>query len=99
MLDSNHYKREECELTNSVRRPESPSYNAFTNHTLYSHSNSRGNEIRGFAGNGQNLREADSSSEIIRQSGELNKRIDQEMNDLMSSVSTQFQRAISEAIN
>ena len=54
MLGSNHFEREENEHGSSVRRPERPSYNALTNHDSNSHSNSRENEIRGFAGNGQN---------------------------------------------
>ena len=95
MLGSNHFEREESELSISVRRPQSPSYNAVTNHDL----NSIENDIRGFAGNGQNSRDADSSGEIIRRSGELKQRITQEINDLMSCVSTQIQRAIIEAIN
>ena len=69
------------------------------NHDVNSHSNSRKDEIRVYAGNSQNSREVDSSSEIIRLSGELNQRITQERNDLMSSVSSQIERAISEAIN
>ena len=72
MLGSNHLETEESELSNSVRRPESPSYNALVNHDVNSHSNSREDEISVFAGNGQNLREVDSSSEINRLSGELN---------------------------
>ena len=99
MLGSNHLERAESELSYSVRRPESPSYNALVNHNVNSHFNSREDEIRGYAGNGPNSSEIDSSKEIIRLSGELNQMITQEMNDLMSSVSSQIQRAISEAIN
>ena len=62
------------------------------------HSNSRENEIRAFAGNGQNSREGDFSSEINRLSGELNQTISHEMNDLISSVISQIQNDISEAI-
>ena len=40
-----------------------------------------------------------SSSEFKRLSWELNQRINEEINDLMSSVSSQFYRTISEAIN
>ena len=67
------------------------------NHDVNSHSNSREDEIRGYAGNGQNSREVDSSCEINRLSGELNQRITQEMNDHRTSVSTQIQRAINGA--
>ena len=99
MLGGNHLEREDSEHSNSVRRPENPNYNALVNHDVNSHSNSKEDEIRGYAGIGQNSREADFSSEINRLSGELNQRITQEMNDLMSSVSSQIQRGISEAIN
>ena len=40
-LGSNRLEREEREFSNSVRRPESPSYNALVNHDVNSHSNSR----------------------------------------------------------
>ena len=99
MLGSNHLERQERELSNSVCRPESPSYNALVNHDVNSHFNSREDEIRGYARIGQNSREVDSSSEIKRLSGELNRRITQELNNLMSSVSSQISRAISEAKN
>ena len=99
MLGSNHLEREGSELSKSVCRPESPSYNALVNHDVNSHSNSREDEIGGYAGNSQNSREADSSCEINRLSGELNQSITQETNDVMSILSSQIQRAISEAIN
>ena len=78
---------------------ESPSYNTLVNNESSSHSTSRENEIRDFAGNGNNSGEIGYSSEFNELSGELNQRITQEMNDLMSSVSSQIQRAISEATN
>ena len=68
-------------------------------HDVNSHSNSRGNENRGFAGNGQNSRETVSSSEFTMLSEELSQRITHEMNHLMSSVSSKIQSAISEAID
>ena len=77
MLGGNHLDREESEVTNSVRRPESPSYNTLINHDVNSHSNSREGEIKGYAGSGHNSGEVDSSSEINRLSGELNQRITQ----------------------
>ena len=42
----------------------------------------------GFAGNGHNSRNVDSSSEINRLSGELIQKITQEKIDLISSVSS-----------
>ena len=41
MLVKNNLEREESELSNSVRRRESPSYNALVNHDVNSYSNSR----------------------------------------------------------
>ena len=69
MLGSNHLEKEESKFCNSVRRHESPCYNALVNHHSNSHSNSRENETRGFAGNGQNSGEVDSISENIKLSG------------------------------
>ena len=99
MLGSDHFEREDSELGNSARRPESPNYDALVDHNTSSHSNSGANEIRRFAGNGQSSGEIDSSSVIIMLSGELSQRLTQGMNGLMNSVSLQIQRAISEAIN
>ena len=59
MLGSDRLEKEESEIGNSVRRPEGPSYNALVNHDVNSHSNSREDEIRCYAGNGQISREAD----------------------------------------
>ena len=62
MLGSNRLEREESDFSNSVRRPESLCYNALVNHDVNSHSNSREDEIRGYAEDGHNSREVDSSS-------------------------------------
>ena len=99
LLCSNCREREQSEFSNSVRRPECPSYSALVNHDVNSHCNSREDEIKGCAGNVQNPREAYSSSEIKRFSGELNRKNAQEMNYLMCSVSSQIQRAINDAIS
>ena len=99
MLGSNRLEREVTEFGNSVRRPESPSFIALADHDVNSHYNSRADEIMGYAGNGHNSREVDSTSDINKLSGELNQSITQEMYDLMSSLSSQIPRAISEAIN
>ena len=99
MFGSNHLEREESNFSNSVHRPECPRYNALVNHDVSSHSNSREDKIRGYTRNSRVSREVDSSSEINRMSGDLNQRITQQMNDFMSSVSSQSQRVISEAIN
>ena len=99
MIGSGLFQRENSEFGNSVRRPEIPSFDALIDHNSNSHSNSRENEIRGFTGNGRKNTQVDSGSEFIRLSGELNQRITQGMNALMSSVSLQIQRALNEAIN
>ena len=99
ILGSNHYETKDSNFGNSTRRPESPRYDALIDHNSYFHSNSRKNEIRGFAENGQNSGENDSSSELNRLSGELNQRFTQKTNGLMNSVSLQIQRAVTEAIN
>ena len=99
LLGSNRLEREESEFSNSIGRPESPSYNALVNHDVNSHSNSREDKIKDYAGNGQNSREVDSSSELNTLSGELNQRIIHHKNDSMSSVSSQIQRNINEAKN
>ena len=69
------------------------------NQNTNSHSNSREVEIRTCAQNGQSLRETDSNSEFNRLSGELNQRITQEIRDFLSTVSSQIQRVINEAIS
>ena len=95
MIGSNHFEGEDSEFGNTPRRPESLSYDALVDHNTNSFSNSGENKMRRFAGNGRNSREIDSSSEINKRSGEFT----QEMNELMSSVSSQIQRAVSRAIN
>ena len=56
MLSSNYVEREESEISNSVRKSETPSCNALTNHDLNFHSNTRDNVISGYARNGHNSR-------------------------------------------
>ena len=87
MIRSSHYERENSEIRNSIRRPDSPSYDALIDQNSNTLSMSREIEIMGFAGNGGNSGEIDSSSELNRLSGELNQRKAQEMNGLMISVS------------
>ena len=70
-----------------------------TNIESNSHSSSRENEIRGFASHGHNSGGSEFSCDFNRLSVELNQRITQEMDGLMSSVVIQIQRAISEAFN
>ena len=69
------------------------------NQNTNSHSNSREAEFRIYAQNGQSLRETDSNSEFNRLSGEFDQRITQEMADFMSTVNSQIQRDINEAVS
>ena len=76
-LGRNHIQRQDNEFGNLARRPESPTYDVLVYHNNNSHSNSGENEIRRLTGNGHNSGEIDSSGEINRLSGELNRRITQ----------------------
>ena len=99
MSGGNHSEREESEVSKYGRRPENPSYDTLLNQNSNSHPNSDETEIRIYAQNGRSSREADSGSEFNRLSGELNQRITRESSDFMSTVSSQIQRAINEAIS
>ena len=88
-------EREESESSNFGRRPDSPCYDTSTDRN----TNSPQAEIRTYAQNGQSLRETISSSDFNKLLGELNQRSTQEIGDLMSTVCSQIQRAINEAIS
>ena len=62
MIGNCHYEKEDSEYGNSVRRPESRSYDALIDHNSNNHSNSRMNETKGFAGNRQMSGEINSSN-------------------------------------
>ena len=99
MRGSSHYEREDREFGNSLRKLESPSNDALVDHNSNFHFNSTENDISWCTGNGRSSGETDSSSELNRLSGDLNQRITQEVNGLMSIVSMQIQSAINEAVN
>ena len=61
--------------------------------------NTKENRSGNSADLGQNSTDASSSAEFNRLSGELNQRISREMDEMMSSVSVQIQRAIGDAIS
>ena len=64
------------------------------------YSDHRNSNVRSNANYGQNSADMNSQVEINRLSSELNfSRISREMDELMSNVSSQIQRAINEAIN
>ena len=72
MIRSGHFEREDREVGNSVKKPESPSYDALIDHNYNSDTKSRENEMRGFAGNTTGV---DSASDLNRLYGELNQRV------------------------
>ena len=69
------------------------------NQNSNSHPNSHETEIRNYDQNVQSSREADSGSEFIRLSGELNQRITKETSEIMSTESSQIHRAVNGAIS
>ena len=99
MLGESHIDKEESEDSILARRPENVGCNASENIEenlqLYTIENRSSNS----ADHGQNAAGASSSSEFIRLSGEINSRISREMDEMMNTVSVQYQRAISDAIN
>ena len=99
MLGGNHQEREECEFSDSIRRPDSPNYNAPEIDEENSHSKSRENRSSNSASYGHISAGIDSSAEFNRLSGELNLRISRELDEVMNSVKVQIQMAIDDAIS
>ena len=102
MHGENHYNRKEREesvISNQARRPRSLSRDEFENNgeNNYLETGSFGPGTS--ANHGQNSTGGNSSAEINRLSSELNSRLSREFDDMMSSVNTQIQRAISDAIS
>ena len=87
MLGGNHIEREGSESRNSLRRPDSPNYNAPENSGENSYSNSRENRSSNSADYGHNAAGTDSGAEFNRLSDELNLVISREVDELMNSVS------------
>ena len=90
---------DESEISNHGKRPESPIYGTLLNQNSSSCPNSHEIEIKTYAQNGRSSREADSGSEFNRQSGEPNQRIAMKRSEFMSTVSSQIQRAINQAVS
>ena len=99
LLCGNHSGRDESDISNHDRRPESPQCDTLLNQSTYSHLKSHEAEIRTYAQNGQSPRDADSGSDFNRLSGDLNQRTTREMSDFMSTMSSQIQRARNKAIS
>ena len=101
LLGENHYsrnERDESVNSNQARRPRSVSRDEFENNgeNNYLETGSFGPGTS--ANHGQKSTGGNSSAEINRLSSELNSRLSRELDDMMSSVTTQIQRAISDAI-
>ena len=102
MLGENHFndmRRDESLDGTSIRRQESVTSNNLENEEMNLHSDHRNPEIGTSAGYDRITASIDSQAEINKVSCELNSRISREMDEMMNSVSSQIQRAISDAIN
>ena len=102
MLGENHFndtRRDESLDGTSIRRQESITSNNLENEEMNLHSDHRNLGVGTSAGYDQNSASIDSQAEINKLSCELNSRISREMDEMMNSVSSQIQRAISDAIN
>ena len=97
MLGSRESEREESVNSNHARRPESVNSNLFGNYEETLYLNPREAELGGNAELERHSASANSSAEINRLSSELNSRISREMDEMMNSVSVQYQRAINDA--
>ena len=73
LLGGNHSGKDESEISNHGRRPESPRYDTMLNQNSNFHLNPHEAEIRTYAQNGQSSRDADSASEFNRLSREVNQ--------------------------
>ena len=102
MLGENHFndtRRDGSLDGTSIRRQESITCNNLENEEMNLQSDHRNLGVRTSAGYDQNSAGIDSQAEINNLSSELNSRISREMDEMMNSVSSQIQRAISDAIN
>ena len=102
MLGENHFndmRRDESLDETSVRRQESVTSSNLENEEMDLHSDYRNPETGTSAGYDRITASIDSQAEINKLSCELNSRISREMDEMMNSVSSQIQRAISDAIN
>ena len=102
MLGENHFndmRRDESLDETSVRRQESVTSNNLENEEMDLHSDHRNPETGTSAGYDRITASIDSQAEINKLSCELNSRKSREMDEMMNSVSSQIQRAISDAIN
>ena len=102
MLGENHFNRNERDgsvSSNFGRRPGSTSADELGSNGENRHSATRDIDPGNNADYGRNSIGGNSSAEINRLSSELNSRLSRELDDMMCSVNSQIQRAISDAIS
>ena len=102
MLGENHFNRNERDgsvSSNFGRRPGSTSADELGNNGENRHSATRDIDPGNNADYGRNSIGGNSSAEINKLSSELNSRLSRELDDMMCSVNSQIQRAISDAIS
>ena len=102
MLGENHFNRNERDgsvSSNFGRRPGSTSADELGNNGENRHSVTRDIDPGNNADYGRNSIGGNSSAEINKLSSELNSRLSRELDDMMCSVNSQIQRAISDAIS
>ena len=102
MLGENHFNRNERDgsvSSNFGRRPGSTSADELGNSGENRHSVTRDIDPGNNADYGRNSIGGNSSAEINKLSSELNSRLSRELDDMMCSVNSQIQRAISDAIS
>ena len=100
MLGENHFDRnvrDESLNSNCARRQESTIEDEFENNNESRRLDPREINPETNANYGQNSSEGNSSAGINRLSSELNSRLSRELDEMMSSVNTQIQKAISDA--
>ena len=102
MLGENHFNRNERDgsvSSNFGRRPGSTSADELGNNGENRHSVTRDIDPGNNADYGRNSIGGNSSAGINKLSSELNSRLSRELDDMMCSVNSQIQRAISDAIS
>ena len=102
MLGGNHFngtERDESLDSTSVSRHESIVSNNLDEGEGNPHVDHRNSSVRSSADYGRNSADMNSQAEINKLSSELNSRISREMDEMMSSVSSEIQTAKNDAIN
>ena len=102
MLGENHFNRNERDenvSSNFGRRPGSTSADELENNGENRYSATRDGDPNNKADYGRISTGGNSSAEINKLSSELNSRLSRELDDMMCSVNSQIQRAISDAIS